>query len=418
MKVICFGCPYSNYFSDLVFDIESKLGFKMVKEYFPYNQGEKLYLKGFESASVELNSNNVHPSSIRVLDIKNLSTASIDLQDARNREIVLSLKVLYSSIYQYIIGNRNAMFFIYNDLRCANSYAIDILNKLGIKYFVFERGVFRPHTTTMDFRGVNATSNFRTMPVPKQLDNPISNYESTFFVDREFRNPDYKFIVYFVYNKLISAFDNMHIKSIKRITPSKSTYSYVKLFIKKILSKTNESNNTITKPFIFVPLQLSNDTQTLINSPYLSTQDFINSVTNSYKNSIFFNSYDLVFKVHPLDVELYSFDDCVKSSIASTESLVEDCEFCVTINSTVGFEALFMKKVICLGDSFYTDHGMVYRALEKENYFNNIFDFEQSLEPHIYRAWVLYQYQVPGSIYNYNKNDISFTSDKVISYFF
>lgn len=106
--------------------------------------------------------------------------------------------------------------------------------------------------------------------------------------------------------------------------------------------------------FVFIPLQVENDSQIIIYSPrFKKMQDLIDYVEASIPGQV-----KLYFKKHPKhDPGPLKLPDRAKLFTSGTthDFLAHPgCRYVVTINSTVGIEALtYMKPVIVLGRAFY-----------------------------------------------------------------
>lgn len=416
-KIICFDPPYSDYFNDLSLVLEQLSQKKVDKECFSFNKANKIYLKDYSIVRPKLIDldEEVYRDYLFVRDIRSLSNVG---SEACSEERVRSDIRNYITLENYIRDNKNSIYLIYNDLRWQHAFAVDILKKLGLNYFVFERGVFRPYSTTMDCRGVNANASFCNYDISKDSikNSKVKSLEKVFFIKRKNRPAKVKFAYYFILSKLYGCFYPKDTKLSSQSKYRKSFKDYCQLLFKdiyKVKSQDNGLSNVVRsdKKFIFVPLQLSNDTQTLINSDFNSTQEFIDRVYRDYVNSSF-KDYSLVFKKHPMDITNYQFPNGVIVTDGDTNDLIKRCSICVTINSTVGFEALFHTNVICLGKSFYTEHNIVNRVKDEVNLFSIELNPLTSDE---YKYHVLEQYQVPGSIFNYNRKDLIYTSQKIIS---
>jgi len=109
--------------------------------------------------------------------------------------------------------------------------------------------------------------------------------------------------------------------------------------------------------YVFFPMQLSNDAQVV--------QNYGKSVQNALYDALFIAreaGFKLVVKPHPAEVdpEISRFLNCMKESEGillsndNTFKLIQNSEFVVTINSTVGLESrLLGKDVRFLGDSLF-----------------------------------------------------------------
>ena len=111
--------------------------------------------------------------------------------------------------------------------------------------------------------------------------------------------------------------------------------------------------------FIFFPLQVTNDTQVKLHSD-LDLQEAIMRALKVAKQ----RGKRLVIKMHPAEsgIEILDYleeikkDSVVFVSNANTVDLIQRSSCVVTINSTVGLEALIFKKdLITLGSALYQD---------------------------------------------------------------
>ena len=414
-KIVSFDPAYSLYFNDLANVIESSLGRYIEKECVSYNYSDRIYLPDYKIVPLgfsELDHDDIIKYDFvgKIKSLNNLGFEEV------TQEKKLSNIAIYKWLENYILENKSALFFIYNDLRWNHALAIDILKKNKCKYFVFERGAFRPYSTTMDSEGVNANSKFRNTPVKRIGLKEVTYLENVFFKKRHEKKREVKFFLYFLIKICFAPFIASEVRSASKSKYRKKLRDYVVLFFKTKISNRflNSSVNNFgcERKYFFVPLQLSNDTQTLINSDFGSTQEFIDFITKNFLNSSLKDSYDLVFKVHPMDTENYNFSKDVIVSNDSTGKLLENSQGCITINSTVGFEGLGNKSVICFGDSFYTDHGFVRKLGKRDNPFLERYS---KVSEDNYYYFVLKNYQVPGSIFNYDNDDLEYTAKKILS---
>jgi len=138
------------------------------------------------------------------------------------------------------------------------------------------------------------------------------------------------------------------------------------------LKRGSAARESIVLPdhFVFLPLQVHDDSQILLYSPDFpdmpSVVRFCAEGIEDY-NRRHAAQLRLVVKEHPSDhgrVD-YSdthraFPDVVFTKLMSTQELIEKSAAVVTVNSTVGIEAmLHLKPVITLGDAFYAVPGLV-----------------------------------------------------------
>jgi capsule polysaccharide export protein KpsC/LpsZ len=111
--------------------------------------------------------------------------------------------------------------------------------------------------------------------------------------------------------------------------------------------------------FVFVPFQVEGDSQIIRYSPRIKKmQQLIDYVTAFVPGKI-------IFKRHPKDDpgELKFPDRCKVYNSGTTHDFLTQCKYVVTINSTVGVEALsYNLPVITLGHAFYGGKGLTYQV--------------------------------------------------------
>lgn len=127
---------------------------------------------------------------------------------------------------------------------------------------------------------------------------------------------------------------------------------------KKNIEKYLEKFNLNEKKYLFVPLQVSNDTQIVLNSS-IDLKQLIDKALEYSKKC----NFRVVIKPHPAEKnhEILSYikekrntNDIVITDY-NTMKLIDNSEAVMTINSTVGLEAMIAgKKTIILGDAIYS----------------------------------------------------------------
>lgn len=120
--------------------------------------------------------------------------------------------------------------------------------------------------------------------------------------------------------------------------------------------------------YLFVPFQVDVDRQILMYSPWIKHMQHLYQVLLGMLEVLPEDMW-IVFKEHPSSAKDYSFlsRECparmVFANDNSTQVLIENAQAVVTINSTVGIEALLLgKPVITLGQAFYNIDGIVSHA--------------------------------------------------------
>jgi capsular polysaccharide export protein len=120
--------------------------------------------------------------------------------------------------------------------------------------------------------------------------------------------------------------------------------------------------------YVFVPFQVDVDRQVLLYSPWIAHMrqlyDVLSEVADALPADMMF-----VVKEHPSSAKDYHFlharrpDRVLFANANDTQQLIENAQAVITLNSTVGIEALlFGKPVITLGQAFYNVDGLVDHA--------------------------------------------------------
>lgn len=221
-----------------------------------------------------------------------------------------------------------------------------------------------PERTVFDYRGINASSTLSEYP------DLIKKVKLHFSEAKQWLDLVDDMKVRSVWPPQSRSSKNIqvapvidYIAGLLKIAPSVKTSGLIKralnkLLLKSTLFKYNYSNVVGKFNFIFYPMQVTTDSQLLINSCY-NNWDALEIALRKARNHNCF----LVVKPHPAEInvsvilKLNNFskiNEDVAISNSGTRQLIELCSEVVTVNSTVGQEAILMnKKVTVLGDAFY-----------------------------------------------------------------
>ena len=141
----------------------------------------------------------------------------------------------------------------------------------------------------------------------------------------------------------------------------------------------------LPKKYVFIPFQVALDSQILLFSPWISDMYEFYHVIESALDLIEDKEIIFVIKCHPSCSVSYNelFDKNPRIIFAngnSTQELIIKSEMVITINSSVGIEAImFDKKVLTIGLAFYSIYGLAHHAnsvSEIANEINNIESWE------------------------------------------
>jgi capsular polysaccharide export protein len=250
--------------------------------------------------------------------------------------------------------------------------AIKVLaKKVNIPVVHFENGLL-PDTTTFDLSGVNDAN---SLPRNAQFYKEYKN--ETAVIERQ----------------LVS----------RKFHRSKKSHAKNKTFYAALPDK-----------FIFVPFQVKFDSQVLLNSKNIKTMiDLYQWLEFAEKNSD--QSIKFVIKEHPSDphkyTELYTKNPNIIFSNRDTKELIEKAEAVITINSSVGLEAILLhKRVIVLGEACYAIEGLCH-PVKTEQKMSEVINQLSSWELDIslvenFLAYLSSEYCVPTSWRNPDKKHL------------
>lgn len=240
--------------------------------------------------------------------------------------------------------------------------------KYKIPIFIFELGYFRPFTITVDSKGVNYEN---SLPRDKEFYEKLEIDERRF--DKYLNKPEIAVEDIETGEKYRLIYEQ-YLKS-KNMKKAPYQKKGVKIY-RRSTSNVLEGFKRDGKKYIFVPFQLETDTQMIRHSPCIkSNYELVKYVLKAVDiyNVLKNESLQVVFKNHPLwkinnktmdvkrIVDLIShYDNANYINHVDTNELIKNAEMVITINSTVGIEALLQfKKVISLGKAFYNIEGIV-----------------------------------------------------------
>lgn len=139
----------------------------------------------------------------------------------------------------------------------------------------------------------------------------------------------------------------------------------------------------LPQKYIFIPFQVDYDTQILEFSPWIKDMRMLFDVIEKMTETTDIN---FVFKEHPSSIKNYPdlHQRASKNHQLSfanghtTQELIEKSSAVITVNSTVGIEALlFSKKVIVLGNAFYAIDGITKHMADSYDLHKSITSLEK-----------------------------------------
>ncbi len=128
------------------------------------------------------------------------------------------------------------------------------------------------------------------------------------------------------------------------------------------------SDQPLPERYIFVPFQVDSDTQIVEYSPWIRNMEQLHNLLADVSDNVGAACPVFVVKEHPSSKNDYRHLHRRHPGIqfynqVNTQELIERADCVMTINSSVGFEALLLNKpVITLGQAFYALPGLVNTA--------------------------------------------------------
>ncbi len=275
--------------------------------------------------------------------------------------LVLFERLRYAKYLALLNDVKPECIVIWNGNKLPNATVAMAAKALGVKQFYYENGLL-PGTSSLDPKGINFNASLSRDPSFYLNFDPHNALE--------FSEPE---IIPRADHKKRCAFDCTN----------------------------------IPERYIFAPFQVPHDTQIASFSPWIDSMEmFYDEVIKAVK-SLNDPSLRVVFKEHPSWHKHYSHL-YEKDSIAifangnKTCDLIACAEAVVTINSTVGLEALLLNKsVLTLGQACYNIDGLVKHADNTEQLSQNICDVTDGWKPDLvlrnkFFSYIEHVYCIPG----------------------
>lgn len=215
---------------------------------------------------------------------------------------------------------------IWNGNKLPNVTVVKAAKRLGINVLYYENGLL-PNSSCLDPQGVNFASSIKR--------------EREFYLN--FELPDHI---------------NVHASE---LTP-RANHKKRKQFVQ----------SQLPARYIFVPFQVPHDTQIASYSPWIHSMEALYDKVMEAIETLNDPSLKVVFKEHPSWHKHYPhlYKKHPQARFANgnvTADLIDNAQAVITINSTVGIEALLMtQRVITLGQACYNIDGLVLHASNEQ----------------------------------------------------
>lgn len=398
---------YTKHKIDFIPRLLSKISKDNLNEYKKYTENELFDMSLFSNKFNELNNWKVNADYIN-----NLVVIFLEYLHEKNKQSKIDTIVMWN----------NTMLF--------DRIAWHFCMKNNINYVMFEQGYFRPFTLTIDNKGVNYEN---SLPRDRKFYEDIvvdydrlhqylskSEYLSKDDLININRDSKFKKLLFIIKDKLKAKFSSDFIDC---------TYNNESINEKivRIVKKKNNINThleELPESYIFVPFQVHDDSQIILNSPNIrSMEELVEVVDKASKELYELGRRDIyfVFKEHPVDLNRIDYSglkekyknnkQLVFLRSGNTNELINNSMAVITVNSTVGIEAMMKsKKVITLGNAFYNIEGIVEHCDELDNLSKSIIktldnDFNQELvDKFLY--YLRFDYQLEMNWRNPRNEDI------------
>ena len=276
-------------------------------------------------------------------------------------------------------GNYDAI-FLFGDCREIHVNAVATAKTRNIPYWVFEEGYFRPNYITLEKGGVNAHSLLckydiarlnlpipAMLPKPGHFENPYWNMARQAFLYFLLLKLGKRRYPYYIHHKPATFKEAL---TWVRSSIRKFYYRYSEASLKRVILSPERS-----KRFFLAPLQVFNDAQLHAHSDWPDVGSYIEHVMQSFALHATDDDW-LVFKHHPMDRGHVNYQTAINDLAmqlglqgrihyvhdAHLPSLLDHAKGVVTINSTVGLQAMFHRApVIALGRAFYNQPELTFQ---------------------------------------------------------
>lgn len=315
--------------------------------------------------------------------------------------------------------------------------AMKLAESRGIATLYFEQGSF-PNTTVADPKGVNWEGSMRGFEVPRRYDRArIERWLEEFRARSGPAHPaesDARKVRAEVVDAVLNFFTRrspfhptLYFDHDRR-APQASLFRHGALWLRSKLrfrATAQEEMRALPERFVFLPLQVHDDMQVIVHSPRIRTmEELVDATIEALPEG-----WSLVVKSHPLDEARRNYD--VLSEMlegerfrfvhrANTLELIRRSGAVVTLNSTVGLEALaFFKPVVVLGDAVYAGRGFTVDVPDPEELPAKLpealrFRPDED-EVKRFLDYLVFEYSKPGEFRNPSPADLETMAEYVVS---
>lgn len=315
--------------------------------------------------------------------------------------------------------------FIFGDCRDIHQPAHSLCQALGIDVFVFEEGYIRPHRFTLEKSGVNHRSRMSQMDMDTIHKQREAHYEPPI---KQHYPSSYWYMVRWALAYWFQSVRNQshypnytHHRQLNTRMGLRWTKAFLRYWVYKLTEypvrhRLLHARKKNTKSgYFLLPLQVHDDSQMTAHSDFKSIEEVIERVISSFSIHIQESKRSdiLLIKHHPMDRGHTNFRQFVRDTAQlyrlehriiyvhdiSLPALLGKVAGCITVNSTIGLQALYRNvPTINLGRSFYDKPGITFQGTLDQFWSSEAKVDERKIKA--FRNYLLHHTQVNGSLYD------------------
>ncbi|MCX8018004.1 MAG: capsular biosynthesis protein [Rhodocyclaceae bacterium] len=302
---------------------------------------------------------------------------------ATARPVSMTLMRWRSWLRQYMADGGITDVMLFGDCRPIHRVAIRVARRLGVRVWVFEEGYLRPNWITCEVGGVNAYSDLMQdrswvsaahAPSP-ELDSraAVPNHALTY------QAMALQASIYWLAAWL--AYPFFRLPHHRSLNAPRELLLWLRGYLRKVVRVACGSSlfaqlSAWRGPVFVLPLQVHNDSQLRVHSKHGDLHQLLREVLQSFARHAP-PSAALVVKHHPMDRAYRDYTRFVRSLAADLgvaqrvwvahdehlPTLLERSHGCITVNSTVGLQALCQGLAVqTLGRAIYDQPGLTYQG--------------------------------------------------------
>ena len=314
-------------------------------------------------------------------DLKQNEFSSSLIRNIKKKIILNEGTRLLKACNNYFNKTRIDIIIVWGGIRYYSSIPANIAKSNVIPCIYVEKGLY-PFTLQVDVQGVNGFGKLKTeFSDTKGFEefDPIDFYQSLLKEKWYFTQPvtsiSKKIKLKYFFKEF--SFDELLLKIYHKYFETGLLSRFVYRDRWEITNPSSDSETIEETGYIFIPFQVSDDSQLLVQNNWIKDNvTLVESVIRSL-NELGINR-KIIIKEHPREFRKINYHEILKNynihfSKAGTIDLISGCSLVVTINSTVGFEALvFCKPVIITGSALYESIPFIHRVYSQSELTANL----------------------------------------------